>query len=63
MGSNASCDNADRGCSSELTPSQSQREEDDDLGISITSSVAPSHNLKGEEVMLLLFRELAAIDQ
>jgi hypothetical protein len=36
---------------------------DDCLGMSINSSVAPAHNLKDEEVVLLLFRELASMGQ
>lgn len=36
---------------------------DDFLGISVTSSVAPPHNLKDEELMLLLYRELQTMEQ
>jgi len=57
-------DNTERDSTVEAVSSQSHRPDDDDedeLGISITSSIAPSHNLKDEEVMLLLFRELQSI--
>ena len=56
-----------RNSSELLTPSSHSHkeveEEEDDLGISISSSVAPQHNLKDEEVMLLLWRELEAMEQ
>ena len=59
-------DSSGRNSSELLTPSShshKEGEEEDDLGISISSSVAPQHNLKDEEVMLLLWRELEAMEQ